>query len=459
MTKRAARPLRRLVGAMAAATLVAGIAATAVMPSANADGDRLTTWTAVNIRSSPSTSAAILGGLYPGQLITPDGPSKNGWTPVKWNGKRAWVSSQYVRVAGSGKASSDAADSTSASGKPGSKATTTNLNVRTGPSTSYRILTVFAPGTKVSTTGAVKNGFTEIKYKGGSAWVATQYLRSSGSGGGSSSNLPKVVGTRVATTALMIRTNSTSNFQSLGDVPTGTVLSITGVTKNGVAQIVYKGAVRWVNAHYLAKPTSGPAPSDLPKVTGTRYATTALMVRTSSGSNYKSLGDVQIGAKLSITGVTKNGVAQIVYKGAVRWVNAAYLSSNPPGAGSNISGIPGTGLSGLTKRSKELLVKVDHRYPQINWYNGVRPDSIPDHPSGRAVDIMLDNYKSKASRDLGWNIAYWLQNNAKGFGIEYIIFDQKIWSVARSGEGWRTMADRGSDNQNHKNHVHVTVNP
>ncbi|HIT76830.1 MAG TPA: SH3 domain-containing protein [Candidatus Avipropionibacterium avicola] len=458
MTKRAAKPLRRLVGAVAAAGLVAGIAATAVVPSANADADKLTTWTAVNIRSGPGTNYKLLGGLYPGQLITPDGPSQNGWTPVKWNGKRAWVSSQYVRVAGSGKASSKSADSTTASGKAGSMATTTALNVRTGPSTSYRVYTVLGSGTKVTTTGAYKNGFAEIKYSGGSYWVATQYLRSGGSGG-SGSNLPKVTGTRVATTALMIRTNSTANFQNLGDVPKGTKLSITGVTKNGVAQIVYNGAVRWVNAAYLAKASSGPSPADLPKATGTRYATTALMIRTTSTASFKNLGDVPTGTKLSVTGVTKNGVAQIVYKGAIRWVNAAYLSSTKPAKGTNISGIAGNGLSGLTSRSKALLVQVHSRYPQITWYNGVRPDSLPDHPSGRALDIMLSNYKSAASNQLGWQIANWAKANAASLGVEYIIFDQKIWSVARSGEGWRTMADRGSDNQNHKNHVHITTKP
>lgn len=458
MKKHADRRLRRVVGVLASAGLLAGIAATAVTPAATADADRLTTWTALNIRSGPGLNHAVVGGLYPGQLVKAAGPSRNGWTPVTFNGKLAWLSSRYVKVAGTGKASSSVAGSTTASTKPARRTTTTALNVRTGPSTSYRIVNVLARGTAVSTTGAYKNGYVEIKYDGRSAWVATQYLTgSSGSASSGTSKLPKVVDTRIATTALMIRTNSTANFQNLGDVGKGTKLSITGVTKNGVAQIVYKGAVRWVNANYLAKTTSGPSNSDVVRVVGKRYATTALMVRTSSSSSYKSLGDVPAGTELSITGVTKNGVAQIVHKGAVRWVNANYLSKSKPASGTNISGIAGNGLSGLTSRSKSLLVKVHDRYPQITWYNGVRPDSIPDHPSGRALDIMLSNYTSSSSNKLGWNIANWVRNNSSALGVEYVIFDQHIWSVARSSEGWRTMEDRGSDNANHRNHVHVTV--
>ena len=458
MNKHAAKRMRRVAGVLASAGLMAGMAATAVTPTATADADRLTTWTALNIRSGPGTDHKVVGGLYPGQLIKAAGASRNGWTPVTFNGKKAWLSSRYVKVAGAGKASSSTADSTTASSKPGRRTTTTALNVRTGPSTSYRILNVLARGTAVATTGAYKNGYVEIRYDGRSAWVATQYLANgSGSASSGTSKLPKTVGTRIATTALMIRTNSTSNFQSLGDVPTGTKLSITGKTRNGVAQIVYKGAVRWVNAHYLKKTTSGPSNSDVAKVVGHRYATTALMVRTSSSSNFKNLGDVPTGTKLAITGKTSNGVAQIVHKGAVRWVNANYLSKSKPATGTNISGIAGNGLSGLTPRSKSLLVKVHDRYPQITWYNGVRPDSIPDHPSGRALDIMLSNYTSSSSNKLGWNIANWVRNNASSLGVEYVIFDQHIWSVARSSEGWRTMEDRGSDNANHRNHVHVTV--
>ena len=57
----------------------------------------------------------------------------------------------------------------------------------------------------------------------------------------------------------------------------------------------------------------------------------------------------------------------------------------------------------------------------------------------------------------GWAIADFLRANYGSFGIEYIIYSQKIWSVERGGEGWRGMSDRGSVTANHYDHVHVTV--
>ena len=41
-------------------------------------------------------------------------------------------------------------------------------------------------------------------------------------------------------------------------------------------------------------------------MTGTRYATADLTIRTTSGSDFEDLGDIPKGTKLSITGVTEN---------------------------------------------------------------------------------------------------------------------------------------------------------
>ena len=59
----------------------------------------------------------------------------------------------------------------------------------------------------------------------------------------------------------------------------------------------------------------------------------------------------------------------------------------------------------------------------------------------------------------GGPLADYAKANAKRLGVLYVIWNQRIWSVARSSEGWRKMEDRGSDTQNHKDHVHVSFIP
>lgn len=73
-----------------------------------------------------------------------------------------------------------------------------------------------------------------------------------------------------------------------------------------------------------------------------------------------------------------------------------------------------------------------------------------DHPKGLALDFMTRN---------GGPLAEYVKANASAYGVTYIIWNQHIWSVARSAEGWRAMANRGSDTANHKDHVHVSFSP
>ena len=79
------------------------------------------------------------------------------------------------------------------------------------------------------------------------------------------------------------------------------------------------------------------------------------------------------------------------------------------------------------------------------------------HPAGLAADFMVPlNSAGRAQDD---RLAAYAKAHASELGIDYIIWYQRIWSVARASEGWRPMEDRGSDSENHRNHVHINVKP
>lgn len=346
---------------------------------------------------------------------------------------------------------------------------TTGVNARSGPGTTYQIVKVLSRGSLVSTTGKITNGFSEITYADQLLWVSTQYLKAS------EPTTSRGVRTMYATTALDIRSVSASKYKKLGEIPKGAKVSVTGVEQSGRAQIVWGKSTAWVTEKYLqtrsvstgstASSGGSSSGSSLPKITGTRYATTALMIRTTSSAKFTNLGDVATGTKLSITGKVINGRMQIVYGGAVRYVTAQYLSSSKPSSdsaggtgGTPSNSINGSGLTNLQPHSKALLSAIRVQFPQFTTFYGVRPDSIPDHPSGRALDSILPgSYRSASSRASGKALANWAAANARALHIEYIIWDQHIWNVNRSSEGWRYMADRGGDTANHKDHVHITI--
>ena len=137
-------------------------------------------------------------------------------------------------------------------------------------------------------------------------------------------------------------------------------------------------------------------------------------------------------------------------------MTAQYLSKTKPSSAAAAAAAPAR-PKGLKPNGVKVLNAVRKNWPQIKTIGTVRPDALPDHPSGRALDLMIPNYKSKAGKKLGHDLSRWLRGRHTELGINYIIYDQHIWNVQRDSQGWRSMAGRGSDSANHKNHVHVTV--
>lgn len=97
-------------------------------------------------------------------------------------------------------------------------------------------------------------------------------------------------------------------------------------------------------------------------------------------------------------------------------------------------------------------------WPQIKDVGGWRPsDPFPDHPSGRAVDIMMPNAGAPKDVPLGNAIAKYFQENAAEYGIYYMIWRQRIWKATDPVGQWTGMSDRGSPTANHMDHVHISV--
>lgn len=82
-----------------------------------------------------------------------------------------------------------------------------------------------------------------------------------------------------------------------------------------------------------------------------------------------------------------------------------------------------------------------------------------DHDDGNAVDFMIPKHSTEAGNARGWKLAKWLQANATKLEITYLIWDGKIWSTARDGEGWRPYTrygDTPNDTLAHRDHVHAS---
>ncbi|MGW1341086.1 SH3 domain-containing protein [Kribbella sp. NPDC002412] len=196
-----------------------------------------------------------------------------------------------------------------------------------------------------------------------------------------------------------------------------------------------------------------------PKVTGSKYTTTDLNVWSLPLTGVL-LDVLPKGTKVSVTGKVDGIWAEIVRDGKSRWVKAAYLSATKPVAStattaSTISQAAcksGSAVEeGLTQDAIRVHRAVCAKFPNITSYGGLRAgDTGSEHSTGRALDIMVSGSEGK-------EVAEWLKANYQKLGISELIYQQQIWTVQRSSEGWRGMEDRGGATANHMDHVHVSV--
>jgi SH3 domain-containing protein len=189
-----------------------------------------------------------------------------------------------------------------------------------------------------------------------------------------------------------------------------------------------------------------------------RWTTTRLNARSRPGESSNLVTVIGAGVRVLVTGKVRGQWAEIARTQRTVWVLKTYLARIKPKlttttVPTGVSGAPcpdGSSVeNGLQANTVKLYRAVCAAFPAVSAWGG-RTGSGGDHSVGRALDIMCTG-------SLGDAIASYVRSHASKFGVKEVIWQQHIWSVQRSSEGWRPMADRGSTTANHYDHVHVSV--
>jgi hypothetical protein len=86
-------------------------------------------------------------------------------------------------------------------------------------------------------------------------------------------------------------------------------------------------------------------------------------------------------------------------------------------------------------------------FPEIKNIGGVRPDALPWHPRGLAIDVMIPNPSSAAGIALGNQIVAFALKNADKFSLQDCIWRGTYYTPrGPSGSGY-----------GHYDHVHITT--
>jgi len=124
------------------------------------------------------------------------------------------------------------------------------------------------------------------------------------------------------------------------------------------------------------------------------------------------------------------------------------------------------GDAGLTPTAEALRAEVAAAFGRLPA-GGFAPGGVRTghaagsaHYSGQAIDYFF-RPETPATNRAGWALAQFLVAQADHLSVATVIFDDRIWTASRSGEGWREYDEPdGSgdpDVLRHLDHVHVDV--
>ncbi len=161
--------LRTLTAAATLSALSLTITGVGLPTAAVANKGVLAATANVNVRTEPSAKSARIGVLRPGETVTQAGPTTKGWAKVRYKGRTAYVSAQYLETA--------------ANSRTGGLATaTTAVNIRSGASTNTEILGVLRKGQSLTQAASSSGGWTKVWFHKKPAYIYSKYLAGNSSG-------------------------------------------------------------------------------------------------------------------------------------------------------------------------------------------------------------------------------------------------------------------------------------
>lgn len=385
----------------------------------------------LSVRTSPNSSSAVLGNVYPKRIMNIYG-QENGYYKVDFMGTKktyGYVSENYIQlvdgdVSGGGSTGDNNGNNAGGNtneGTPINKdgvvvnlSSGSELNVRKGPSTGHEVLDRLKIDSKVK-VNYEKDGWYNISYGNGkTGFVSKTYINilSSGSGSGenSNSNTPinkdGVVTNINASSSLNVRSGAGTNYSIQDTIAANTKVKVNYKTTTGWYNIGYSGKIGFVSADYIkitetensggsnsGESNSGGSssggsnatdntPVNRDGVVGNLGSTSVLNVRSGASTNHGIQDKLSANTQVRVNYKTNTGWYNISYSGKTGFASSDYINLVEDSNNNNINkkgtvvGVssslnvrtgPSTSYSIKDQIAKGKVVKVN--YEKDGWYN------------------------------------------------------------------------------------------
>ena len=280
----------------------------------------------VNLRRGAGTNYGVIKVIGTGTTVTVTDASNSQWYKVKLSdGTEGYLFSEYLRVTSgnidSAKPSAKPTPTPAPSNGTVQAKTTSDLNVRKGPGTSYGIIKVIDMNVTVTVTEATNSSWYKVKLSDGTeGYLAAQYLKITsgdinsvkpGNSGddntnnGNNSNAPATDEYVRVTVGLNLRSEPNTSCKVLTVLSTGTVLNVLDRKTSGWVHVrTTGGAEGYVSAEYVTAydPSSSNASVSVSSVDLAQYKTIYIQASSSGSVTWESSDASVATAKAGVSG-------------------------------------------------------------------------------------------------------------------------------------------------------------
>ena len=280
----------------------------------------------VNLRRGAGTNYGVIKVIGTGTTVTVTDASNSQWYKVKLSdGTEGYLFSEYLKVTSgdinSAKPSATPTPTPAPSNGTVQAKTTSDLNVRKGPGTSYGIIKVIDMNVTVTVTEATNSSWYKVKLSDGTeGYLAAQYLKITsgdinsvkpGNSGddntnnGNNSNAPATDEYVRVTVGLNLRSEPNTSCKVLTVLSTGTVLNVLDRKTSGWVHVrTTGGAEGYVSAEYVTAydPSSSSASISVSSVDLAQYKTIYIQASSSGSVTWESSDAFVATAKAGVSG-------------------------------------------------------------------------------------------------------------------------------------------------------------
>ncbi|HAT4301475.1 TPA: SH3 domain-containing protein [Clostridium perfringens] len=304
----------------------------------------------LNVREGASTSSKVIGSLSGNTKVTIVG-EEGAFYKIEYKGSHGYVAKEYVKDVTE---SNNSNQGTQTPEKPSTPETikktgivnvSSSLNVRSGASTSSKVIGSLSGNTKVTIVGE-EGAFYKIEYKGSHGYVAKEYVKdvTESNNSNQGTQTPEKPSTPESTektgivnvsSSLNVRSEASTSSKVIGSLSGNTKVIIVG-EEGAFYKIEYKGSHGYVAKVYVKDVTESnnsnqgtqtpekPSTPESTEKTGIVNVSSSLNVRSGASTSSKVIGSLSGNTKVTIVG-EEGAFYKIEYKGSHGYVAKEYI--------------------------------------------------------------------------------------------------------------------------------------